>query len=325
MKKTIALAMLAVASFMSVSSPSAQEFKAPIKFVVPFAPGGATDVLARMLAPKMSAELGQSIIIENRAGASGQIGTQFVKNSPADGTVFLVNTDSSLTILPYIVADVPYSPSRDFMMVGKIATLPWALSVPATNNIKNIAQFIEYIKKDPKQANYAVPTTGGVPEMIGEMIGKKAGVEMTILPYAGGAAIITSVLGAQISSGVTGTPEAFNMEKTGKAVVIGVSGTKRAAYLPHVPTFEESGLSGLTADSWFGIYAPKALPRPMAERFNVAMNNAIKDPETQKKIADMAIEVTITNFAEAEKFYAEAITFWASVYKDKPKPTEVKK
>jgi tripartite-type tricarboxylate transporter receptor subunit TctC len=229
------------------------------------------------------------------------------------------------TILPYIVADVPYSPARDFMMVGKIATLPWALSVPAANNIKNIAQFIDYIKQDPKRANYAVPTTGGVPEMIGEVIGKKAGVDMTILPYAGGAAIITSVLGAQISSGVTGTPEAFTMEKTGKAVVIGVSGTKRAAYLPNVPTFEESGLPGLTADSWFAVYAPKALPRPMAERFNVAMNNALKDPDTQKKIADMAIEVTTTNFAEAEKFYAEAITFWASVYKDKPKPSEAKK
>ncbi|MEI7568473.1 MAG: tripartite tricarboxylate transporter substrate-binding protein [Alcaligenaceae bacterium] len=324
MKKTIALVMTVFGLLFGISSTHAQEFKAPIKFVVPFVPGGATDVLARMIAPKVSAELGQPIIIENKAGASGQIGTQLVKNSPADGTVFLVNTDSSLTILPYIVADVPYSPARDFMMVGKIATLPWALSVPAANNIKNIAQFIDYIKQDPKRANYAVPTTGGVPEMIGEVIGKKAGVDMTILPYAGGAAIITSVLGAQISSGVTGTPEAFTMEKTGKAVVIGVSGTKRAAYLPNVPTFEESGLPGLTADSWFAVYAPKALPRPMAERFNVAMNNALKDPDTQKKIADMAIEVTTTNFAEAEKFYAEAITFWASVYKDKPKPAAAK-
>ena len=324
MKKTIALVMTVFSLLFGISSTHAQEFKAPIKFVVPFVPGGATDVLARMIAPKVSAELGQPIIIENKAGASGQIGTQLVKNSPADGTVFLVNTDSSLTILPYIVADAPYSPARDFMMVGKIATLPWALSVPAANNIKNIAQFIDYIKQDPKRANYAVPTTGGVPEMIGEVIGKKAGVDMTILPYAGGAAIITSVLGAQISSGVTGTPEAFTMEKTGKAVVIGVSGTKRAAYLPNVPTFEESGLPGLTADSWFAVYAPKALPRPMAERFNVAMNNALKDPDTQKKIADMAIEVTTTNFAEAEKFYAEAITFWASVYKDKPKPAAAK-
>ncbi|MEI6836519.1 MAG: tripartite tricarboxylate transporter substrate-binding protein [Alcaligenaceae bacterium] len=325
MKKMIALVMTVFGLLFGISSTHAQEFKAPIKFIVPFVPGGATDVLARMIAPKVSAELGQPIIIENKAGASGQIGTQLVKNSPADGTVFLVNTDSSLTILPYIVADVPYSPARDFMMVGKIATLPWALSVPAANNIKNIAQFIDYIKQDPKRANYAVPTTGGVPEMIGEVIGKKAGVDMTILPYAGGAAIITSVLGAQISSGVTGTPEAFTMEKTGKAVVIGVSGTKRAAYLPNVPTFEESGLPGLTADSWFAVYAPKALPKPMAERFNVAMNNALKDSDTQKKIADMAIEVTTTNFAEAEKFYAEAITFWASVYKDKPKPAEVKK
>lgn len=321
----IAVTLFALSAVTNALVVNAQEFKAPIRFIVPFVPGGATDVLARMVAPKISAELGQPVIIENRAGASGQIGTQFVKNSPTDGSVFLVNTDSSLTILPYIVADVPYSSGRDFMMVGKIATLPWALSVPAANNIKTIAEFIEYIKKDPKQANYAVPTTGGVPEMIGEVIGKKAGVDMTILPYAGGAAIITSVLGAQISSGVTGTPEASTMEKTGKAVVLGVSGTKRTAYLPNVPTFEESGLSGLTADSWFAIYAPKALPNALAERMNLALNNALKDAEIQKKIADMAIEVTPTTFAEAEKQYAEAIAYWANVYKDKPKPVDVKK
>lgn len=325
MKKMIAVTLFALSAVTNALVVNAQEFKAPIRFIVPFVPGGATDVLARMVAPKISAELGQPVIIENRAGASGQIGTQFVKNSPTDGSVFLVNTDSSLTILPYIVADVPYSSGRDFMMVGKIATLPWALSVPAANNIKTIAEFIEYIKKDPKQANYAVPTTGGVPEMIGEVIGKKAGVDMTILPYAGGAAIITSVLGAQISSGVTGTPEASTMEKTGKAVVLGVSGTKRTAYLPNVPTFEESGLSGLTADSWFAIYAPKALPNALAERMNLALNNALKDAEIQKKIADMAIEVTPTTFAEAEKQYAEAIAYWANVYKDKPKPVDVKK
>lgn len=319
MKKIMTASLIAIGALASASSAIAQEFKQPIKFVVPFAPGGATDVLARMVAPKISAELGQPVIIENRAGASAQIGTQFVKNSAPDGSTFLVNTDSSLTILPNIMAEVPYVSGRDFMMVGKIATLPWALSVPAANNIKTLEQFVAYIKKDPKQANYAVPTTGGVPEMIGEVIGKKANVEMTILPYAGGAAIITSVLGAQISSGVTGTPEALNMEKTGKAVVLGVSGAKRSSYLPNVPTFEESGLPGLTADSWFAIYAPKALPKPMAERFNAALNLALKDPDIQKKIAEMAIEVTPATLAESEKYYANALAYWANVYKDKPK------
>ncbi len=324
MKKIMAASLIAIGALASASCANAQDFKQPIKFVVPFAPGGATDVLARMVAPKISAELGQPIIIENRAGASGQIGTQLVKNSPPDGSTFLVNTDSSLTILPNIMADVPYASARDFMMVGKIATLPWALSVPAANNIKTLDQFIAYVQKDPKQGNYAVPTTGGVPEMIGEVIGKKAKVDMTILPYAGGAAIITSVLGAQISSGVTGTPEALNMQKTGKAVVLAVSGAKRSAYLPDVPTFEESGLKGLTADSWFAIYAPKALPKPMAERFNTALNNALKDPEIQKKIAEMAIEVTPATLADSEKYYADALAYWANVYKDKPKAAAAK-
>ena len=174
MKNMITASLIAIGALASTTGAIAQEFKQPMKFVVPFAPGGATDVLARMVAPKISAELGQPIIIEKRAGASGQIGTQYVKNSPADGSTFLVNTDSSLTILPNIMADVPYSSSRDFMMVGKIATLPWALSVPAANNIKTLDQFIAYIQKDPKLGNYAVPTTGGVPQMIGEVIGKKA-------------------------------------------------------------------------------------------------------------------------------------------------------
>lgn len=325
MKKILISSLIALCG-IGVTAPSdAQDSKQTIKFVVPFAPGGATDVLARMLGQKMSADLGQTIIVENRAGASGQIGTQYVKNASADGTTYLVNTESSLVVLPYITPDVPYSAERDFMMVGKIANLPWAFTVPAANNIKTMSQYIDYVRKDPKQANFAVPTTGGLPEMIGEAIGKKANVDMTILPYAGGAAIITAILGAQISSGITGTPEALNMEKTGKAVVLGVSGLKRSAYLPNTPTFEESGLPGLTVSSWFAVYAPKALPRATAERFNQALNRALTDEEIRKKIAEMALEVSATTLDQAAKEYADAITFWGNAYRGKPMPAAVKK
>jgi tripartite-type tricarboxylate transporter receptor subunit TctC len=309
--------LLALAGLALSISISAQEFKQPIKFIVPFAPGGATDVLARMVAPKISNDLGQPIVIENRTGASGQIGTQLVKSAPADGSTFLVTIDNTVVILPLITPNVPYVADRDFVMVGKMATLPWALTVPASSNIQNLSQFVELIKKDVKQANFAVPSAGGIPELVGNSVGKRAGVDMTMLPYAGGAAIISAVLGGQISSGVTGTPEAFQMAKSGKAVVIGVTGNKRSPYLPNVPTFEESGIKGLTMESWFAVFAPKALPQPLAEKFNKALNAALADPDIRRKIAEMSIEVVPTTLGEAAKEFNEAVQLWQGIEKAK--------
>lgn len=308
--------MLCIGIAASLSA-SAQEFKQPIKFIVPFAPGGATDVLARMVAPKISQDLGQPIVIENRTGASGQIGTQLVKAAPADGSTFLVTIDNTVVILPLITPNVPYVAERDFVLVGKIATLPWALTVPASNNIQNISQFVDTIKKDVKQANFAVPSVGGIPELVGMSVGQRAGVDMTMLPYAGGAAIISAVLGGQISSGVTGTPEAFQMAKSGKAVVIGVTGTKRSPYLPNVPTFEESGIKGLTMESWFAVFAPKALPQPLAEKFNKSLSAALADPDIRRKIAEMSIELAPTTLSEAAKEFSDAVQFWQNVEKSK--------
>lgn len=304
-----------LAALFGMTSVHAQEFQKPIRFIVPFGAGGATDALARMVAPRISKELGQSVIIENRTGASGQIGTQLVKGGPSDGTVFLVTTEHPVVILPFITPDVGYAAERDFQIVGKIASLQWALSVPATTGAKTLNEFVEYIKRDPVRANYAVPSVGGVPEMIGVVVGKKASMEMTVLPYAGGAAIIPHLMGGQISSGVTGAPEAVNMQKTGKVNVLAISGIKRSAHLANVPTFEELGFRGLTAESWFAVFAPKGLPRPMAERFNQALRVALSEPEVQQKISDMSIQAAPATLDEAALDFREAVAFWRTASK----------
>lgn len=293
----------------------AQEFQKPIRFIVPFGAGGATDVLARLVAPRIGKELGQPVIIENRTGASGQIGTQLVKGAPADGSVFLVTTEHPVVILPFITPEVGYAAERDFQIVGKIASQQWTLSTPASTGARTLNDFVDYIKRDPVRANYAVPSAGGVPELIGLVVGKKAQVDMTLLPYAGGAPIIPHLMGGQISSGVTGAAEAVNMQKTGKVNVLAISGAKRSAQLPNVPTFEEAGFSGLTTESWFAVFAPRNLPRPMAERFHRALNAALAAADVQQKMADMSIPVAATSLDEAGREFREAVAFWRTAAK----------
>lgn len=301
---------LALAAVLCTHATFAQDFKGPIRLVVPFSAGGATDVLARMVAPRIGADLGQPVVIDNKPGANGQIGAQLVKSATADGSTFLVTTEHPIVILPFITPNVSYAAERDFSIVGKIANLQWTLSTPANTGAKTLPEFVTYVKGDATRGNYGVPSDGGVPQMIGAVIGKKGQVDMTVLPFAGGAPIVTNLMGGQIASGVTGAPEAIQMQKSGKVNVLGISGTQRSRYLPTVPTFEELGYSGLTVESWFAVFSPKALPEPLAEKFNRALNAALADPKVKKQIAELSLEPTPTTRSEANAEFAKAVAFW---------------
>lgn len=315
MKSSRRAALLALCCGIAASAAYAQEFKQPIRFVVPFGAGGATDVLARLVATRIGKDLGQAVIIENKPGAGGQIGTQAVKGAPADGSVFLVTTEHPLVVLPHITPGVGYAPEKDFAIMGKIANLQWALSTPASTGVKTTAQFSDYVRRDPTRGNFGIPLTGGIPTMIGSVIARKGGIEMTPIPYAGGAPMMTHLLGGQLSTGVTGTPEAAAMQKTGKVVVLALAGSKRSAYLPDVPTFNELGYPDLDVDSWIAVFAPKGLPPAMAEKFNAALRAALAEPDVRTKLADLSLEATPTTLSEASKEYASALAFWARAYK----------
>jgi tripartite-type tricarboxylate transporter receptor subunit TctC len=288
----------------------AQDFKGPIKIVVPFAPGGATDAVARLLAPGLSKQLGQQIIIDNRPGASGQLGTAAVKSAPADGSTFLLALDHSVVVVPLITPTAGYDALKDFVPVGQVARFQWTFAVPLGSPARTLADFVDIVRKDPSKGNYGVPLQGGVPDIIGSAISRKASVKMEPIPFGGSAMMMPQLIGGQLASGVTGEPEGVTMLKGGKVRILAISGGKRSALLPNVPTFEELGFTGVNVNSFNAFFAPKGLPRPLAEKFNAALRATLGEREVQQKIHEMSLELAPTDLDEAARELAKSYEFW---------------
>ncbi len=296
---------------MAISTVTcAQDFKGPIKIVVPFGAGGATDVVARLLAPGLSKHLGQSVIVENKPGASGQLGTAAVKVAPADGSTFLLALDHSVVVVPMLTPTANYDAVKDFVAVGQVARFQWTFSVPFTSPAKNLGEFVEVVRKDPTQGNYGVPLQGGVPDIIGSVLSAKGNVKMEAVPFGGSAALMPQLLGGHLAAGVTGEPEGLQMFKGGKVRILAISGGKRSTFLPNVPTFEEQGYTGLNVNSFNAFFAPKGLPRALAEKFNAAVRETLNDKEVQQKIHEMSLEITPANLDESAKELNKSYEFW---------------
>lgn len=294
---------------------AAQSFKAPIRIVVPYAAGGGTDVLARLLAPGLSKELGQTIIIDNKAGASGQIGTQMVQASAPDGTTLLFTVDHSLIMVPLTVPGVRYDAVADFVPLGQAARSYWTLTVPANVAYGDFKAYVAALKRDPQLRSYGVPFVGGATGFIGDAIGKYAGVQMVAVPFSGSGPVIQNVMAGQVPAGLTGMPEAMAVHRSGKARVIAVSGTQRTQQLPDVPTFKEAGIDGLEFHTFLGFFAPKGLPPAMAQEFNTALRKVLSDSSVLDKIRQMSLQPAPTTNAEAAREVDEMDRFWKSALK----------
>lgn len=309
--------LVGLAASLLSSGVVAQDFKQPIKIVVPFAPGGATDALARALGPKLSQELGQPVIIENRPGASGQIGTAAVKAAPPDGSAFLLALDHSVIVVPIITPSANYDALRDFVPVGQVARFQWTFAVPMSSPAKTLGEFVDFVRKEPQNGNYGVPLIGGVPDIIGAAITRKASVRMEPIAFGGSALMMPQLIGGQLASGVTGEPEGVTMFRGGKVRILAISGGKRSALLPEVPTFEELGFAGVNVNSFNAFFAPKGLPQPLAERFNKALLTVLKDAEVQAKIKDMSLELAPTDLAQSAAELSKSYAFWHDAAKKK--------
>lgn len=315
MKNNISL-QLAVALGLSVASmlAAAQDFKGPIRLIVPYGAGGSTDVMARAVGPTLSRELGQPVLIENKPGANGQIGTQYVKTAPGDGTVFLFTLDHSVVIVPFIAPNVSYT-IKDFQNVGKVGRFQWVFVTPISSPAASLPEFMTATKQDPLQRNFGVPIIGGVPQIMGDAFSKKAGVDMTVVPFAGAAPLMPQLMGGQLASGIVGVGEALSMFKSGKVRLLGISGEKRSAILPDVPTFEELGLPGVKLGTLYSVFAPKSLPHSMAERMNAALRLAVKDAKVMNTAHEMSIELESTTLEESQQEIQEVATFWSRTMK----------
>lgn len=300
----------ALAAMLLTTGAWASDFRAPIRFVVPAAAGGATDVVARLLAPRIAQELGQTVIVDNKPGASGQIAAQYVQGAPADGSVLLFSPDHGMIVVPLTTPAARYDVFKDFIALGQAFRFGWAFSVSATGPVKDLNGLLDGVRQDPALRSYGVPLPGGVPELIGEALGRRAGVAMTAVPFNGAAPMLPLLIGGQVPAGVTGVPEAIQMHKTGKARILAIAGNQRSSLVPDVPTFRELGMPEVTVRTFFGFFAPRGLPGPMAEQFNAALRKALDEPAVQHKLADMSLEAAPTTLAEAAAEVATAHQFW---------------
>jgi len=296
--------MLIVVGFLCVAVAGvapAQEIKGPIKIVVPYPAGGGSDVAARLIADKMKDLLGQTVIVENKPGAGGRIGTEYVKAQPADGATMLVVNPALFVVAPVVFSKLAYDPDTDFAPVSLITTYQFCLSVPGTSPIKDVKGLIEWMKKNPNQANYGSPAAGSLPHFFGLMISKEAGVEMVHSSYNGSGPLVTALIGGQIPMGI----DAYDAQSSyhpDKIRILATAGTSRKH--PDIPTFKELGYKDIEGIGWNGIVVPAKTPKPVIQKLSDAIAKAVKMPDVKEKIEKLgndAVGTTPEAFAEILK------------------------
>ena len=276
---------------LAASLAQAQDYPTrAIRLIVPFSPGGVADTSARVVADRLGARLGQQVLVENRAGASGNIGTQMVAQSAPDGHTLVLGFDGTMVINPWVFPSIPFDSVKDFAPVTKLgdATLIMVAhpSVPA----KDIRELIALAKAKPGSLSFGTSGTGGTPHLAGELLNQRAGIALTHIPYKGGGQAVGDVVGGQIPLVYTAIASAQQYVKSGRLKALGVSGAKRSSSLPDVPTFIESGLDGFVVDSWVGIFAPAKTPRAIIDRLQRELAAILALPEVRERYAVLGIE-----------------------------------
>jgi len=264
----------------------------PIRLVVPFAPGGVTDTSGRVIAEALSKRLGQQVFVENKPGASGNIGTQSVATAAPDGYTLVLAFDGTMVINPFVFASVPFNTLKDFAPVGKIGDATLIIVANPAFPAKTLQELIAVSKKEPKGVAYGTSGVGGTPHIAGELLNQRTGANLVHIPYKGGGQAMGDALGGNIPLVFTAVAGAMPHLKSGKLVPIAVSSSTRSPSLPNTPTFIESGVRDFDVSSWVGILAPAKTPRAIIERLNRALNAALKDPEVVEKLAGMGITAT---------------------------------
>lgn len=282
---------LAMAAPLAATPAMADTYPSkPIRLIVPFPASGATDLLARAIAQKVGASLGQQIVVDNRPGAGGAIGADMAAKAPADGYTILIATSSTHAIGPHINPRLPYNTETDFTPISEVATAASLLVVPNSLPAGNVRELIDYAKQHPGQLNYASSGNGTVVHLMAEAFKAQAGVFITHIPYRGTALAVPDLISGKVhvlfDSIVTGLPHV----KDGKVKALAVTSLKRSPLAPQIPTASESGLPGFEAETWFGIYGPKGLPADIVTRLNAELNRAIQSPDVRDRLARVGAE-----------------------------------
>jgi len=262
----------------------------PIRIVVPFSPGGVADNSARVVADPLGARLGQQVLVENRPGASGNIGTQTVAQAAPDGYTLLLGFDGTMVINPHVFPKIPFDTLKDFAPVTKLGDATLILVAHPSVPARNLAEFIAHARARPDPFAYGTSGTGGTPHLAGELLKLRTGIALEHVPYKGGGQAITDVVGGQIPLVFTAIATAQQYVRAGRLVALGVPGARRSAALPDVPTFAESGLAGFDVSSWTGIFAPASTPRPVIDKLQKELAAVLRTAFVRERYAVLGIE-----------------------------------
>jgi tripartite-type tricarboxylate transporter receptor subunit TctC len=316
--KTIIRAMIAATAFMGATAAMAQGAdnypNRVVKFIVPASAGGPSDIVARLVADKLSQSIGQPVIVENRPGGSLMIGTAAVAKSDPDGYTLLVTTSTPIVTVPFTMKNVPYDVQQDLITVSHLGSTPLVLYVSNNTPAKNLKDVLEIAKAKTASANYGSYGTGSSAHILNEHMIKQSGVKMVHIPYKGVAPELQDLVGGQILTGVADIGSAAPLVQGNQIKPVAVTGSKRSALLPEVGTFAEQGIAGLEPFSpWWGVFAPRKTPKPIVDKLSAEIQKIVRSPEFNAKMASLGIEPTGLLVDEADRTTRDEMARWQKI------------
>jgi len=317
MKRLLNRVVMAVASLAFACVASAQSWPAkPIKVIVPYPPGGTSDILARSLGPGITAALGQPWIVENKPGATGNVGADFVAKSPADGYTLLLADIGSLAIAPSVVPTLAYDPVRDLAPVVMVAYSPHLLVVHPSVPAKDAKELVALAKSKPDALNFAVSGIGGANHLAGIDFAQRAGIKWTYIPYKGGSQALTDMVGGQAQVMFNGMLATYPFVKDAKLKVLAISSAGRFAAAPEIPTVAESGMPGFETGSWQGIVAPAGTPPEIVRKLHATVTAVLSTEEMKQRLDKAGAELRPQSSEQFGAFIREEKSRWAKVVKE---------
>jgi tripartite-type tricarboxylate transporter receptor subunit TctC len=310
--------LIGAAAALAATPAIAQEWSPsrPIRFVVPFAAGGATDVVARVLAERMGERLGQPVVVENRAGSGGNIGVENVVRAPADGTVILMGTTGTLTINQHLYQNMGFDPAKDLAPVSMAFATDHVLIVGPNVQARTAQDFVAMLRSNPGRSSYGSAGSGSSTHMVAELFRLAANLEVTHVPYRGSAPALNDTVAGNVQFMLDQLPSAIGQIQGGRVRALATTGPRRSSLLPDVPTMAEIGLPDAEATSWGAVMAPAGTPAPAIARLNAILREALADPKIQERLAAAGADAVSSTPAELSQKMAQEVATWGRVVRE---------
>jgi tripartite-type tricarboxylate transporter receptor subunit TctC len=309
-----------LASLLAWAAPASAEGPAypdkPVRVIVGYSPGGAADIIARLLATKMSANLNQSVIVENRPGASGNIGAQVAAHAPADGYTLLFGTSAEMAVNPYVMKNTGFHADTDFTPIVRAFEVPLALVVSSQSRYKSLADLIEYARAHPGTVDFASTGSGTPGHLAGEVLAARTHTKMAHIPYKGGGAVLVDLMGGRVDFYFAGLNSVAPNIKNGSLRALAISSARRSPLAPDIPTVSELSLPGFDITLWGGLFASRDTPRNVIDTVNRAMNEAYRSPDVKAALNTQLSEVVLNSPAEFSKFVNDERANYAQIVKE---------